>query len=248
MQEWLTKADGYQIERIPCPHPNEPVDLGRPPAGVLHTVEGGWESGMSVFRKHFAPHFLVGRDRLGKTRIAQLVPLGKLACALENDPGGTETNRWLRAQVELVGFSKQKPWLPDAKTLDALVALMRTLEQVADIPFSRPFGAAMPSAPWASAQNSHRRSGTFGSKPGWYGHVDMPENEHWDPGHLRWDALFAHKNVPLEKRKEFQAWMQWHLGGRKKQRPSCLPAEIPQSWWTKLKQVSAKQARAAAKR
>jgi hypothetical protein len=25
------------------------------------------------------------------------VPLGKLTCALENDPGGIETNRWVRA-------------------------------------------------------------------------------------------------------------------------------------------------------
>jgi hypothetical protein len=52
---------------------------------------------MAVFRKSSAPHFLVGRDRVGKLRLAQLVPLGKLTCALENDPGGIETNRWVRA-------------------------------------------------------------------------------------------------------------------------------------------------------
>jgi hypothetical protein len=238
MQQWLTAAGPYKIEKSPCPHPNEAIDLGRPPTGVLHTVEGSWDSGMGVFRRHFAPHFLVGRDRLGRARIAQLVPLGMLACALENDSGGVETNRWSRAQIELVGFSQEQPWLPDPKTLDMLVALMRTLEDVAEIPLSRPFGTAMPSTPWAVEGNSHRRSGFFGTKPGWYGHMDMPENAHWDPGFLRWDAVFAHSALPLEKRKEFQAWMKWHMSGRKKQRPGCLPERIPESWWQKLKEVT----------
>jgi hypothetical protein len=239
MQEWLTTADRYEVERIACPHPGEPVDLAHPPAGVLHTVEGSWDGGMAVFRAHFAPHFLVGRDRLGRIRVAQLVPLGMLACALENRPGGGETNRWVRAQIEVVGYSQEAPWLPDPATLDALVALMQTLEQVAEIPFSRPFGVEMPTKPWTADDNSHRTSGIFGTKPGWYGHIDLPENAHWDPGYLQWDALFAHTPTPLEKQAAFIAWMRWHLSGRKTQRPGCLPAAIPQSWWSKLKELTA---------
>jgi hypothetical protein len=181
MQEWLTQAERYRVERIACPHPNEPVDMGRPPAGVLHTTEGGWDGSLAVFRKSSAPHFMVGRDRAGKVRLAQLVPLGKLACALENDPGGIETNRWIRAQIELVGYSKQTPWKPDPKVADVLAALMRTLQAVCQIPLSRPFGDATPGGTWATETNSHRQSGFFGSKPGWYGHIDLPENEHWDP-------------------------------------------------------------------
>lgn len=246
MQEWLTQAERYPIERIQCPHPNEPIDMSKPPMGVLHTTEGGWDGSMSVFRKSSAPHFMVGRDRVGKVRLAQLVPLGKLACALENDPGGIETNRWVRAQVELVGYSKQTPWKPDPKVADALGALMRTLLEVCQIPLSRPFGDATPSGTWATESNSHRRSGVFGSKPGWYGHIDLPENCHWDPGALQWSSLFARREVPLEKRVEFQAWARWHLSGRKTQRPACVPKEIPPTWWNKLKATKRKRPRATA--
>ena len=143
----------------------------------------------------------------------------------------------MRAQIELVGYSKQTPWMPDPKVAHALGALMRTLHEVS-------FGDATPSGIWAIEGNSHRQSGTFGSKPGWYGHVDLPENAHWDPGALKWSVLFARREVPIEKRVEFQAWAKWHLSGRKTQRPACVPKQIPQTWWEKLAKRSRRGATA----
>lgn len=184
MKAWLTKAGRYKIEKIPCPHPTTNVQLSKPPTGVVHTTEGGWDSAMSVFRKHFAPHFLVGAGR-----IAQLVPLGKMAAALENDPGGVETNSLARVQIEVVAFSKETPWLPLPPVTQALAALLGTLESEAGIPLTRPFPDKMPPKPWATESFARRRAGKWGKTAGWYGHVEVPENAHWDPGALRWSEL-----------------------------------------------------------
>src|SRR5215212_10142507 len=106
---WLSKTiSGRTIEHIPCPNPGVPIDFKAPPVGVLHTIEGTLGSGMSVFRIHFAPTFTHDGERL-----IQLVPLGMMAAALENRPGGVETNRIVRAQVETAGKSDEDPWLPD---------------------------------------------------------------------------------------------------------------------------------------
>jgi hypothetical protein len=40
-------------------------------------------------------------------------------------------------------------------------------------------------------QTYRRRRSRFPAVPGWYGHVEIPENSHWDWGSLRWDALEA---------------------------------------------------------
>jgi hypothetical protein len=40
-----------------------------------------------------------------------------------------------------------------------------------------------------------RRHSKFPSVPGWYGHVEIPENSHWDWGSLRWNDLEAGPNM-----------------------------------------------------
>lgn len=198
MKAWLAKtSDGkYPIERIPCPHPDGKVDLSKPPTGVMHTTQGGWDSAMSVFTQHYAPIFLVGPHR-----IAQLVPLGYMAAALEHD-GPTETNRWARAQIEVCGYSKTSPYSFDAATSETLASLLATLKVEARIPLTRPFPDAMPPGGtnvWARTSFARRHAGVWGKVAGWYGHVEVPENSHWDPGALRWSALLtaAKKQVPF---------------------------------------------------
>ena len=191
MIAWLAKAGKYQIEKLPCPNPGQPVDMRIPATGVMHTTEGSFESALSVFRQHYAPNFLVGKDRNSKVRIVQLVPLGTMAAALENPPGGVETNRWARAQIEVVGFSKPVPWMFDPDTMDAVACLMFALKDVADIPLSRPFPETMPALPWATVSFPRRHADKWGKVGGWYGHVEVPENSHWDPGYLKWDSLLT---------------------------------------------------------
>jgi hypothetical protein len=185
VKPWLTKAGPYQIEKIPCPFGGD-VDLSAPPAGIMHTTEGSFDSALSVFRSHYAPHFLVGAGR-----IAQLGALGKMAQAVEHPAGYPETNRIARVQIEVAGYSQEQPYLFDAKTTDALAWLLTVLKDEAGIPLTRPFPDKMPAKPWATREFNRRKAGKWGKVPGWYGHVEIPGNSHWDPGALKWGALLA---------------------------------------------------------
>jgi N-acetylmuramoyl-L-alanine amidase len=191
MRAWLTRAGTVRVEKRPCPAPGERIDRSRPRTGVVHTTEGNWESALGEFEQHFAPHFLLGRDQTGTCRIAQLIPLGQMAASLLNPAGGVETNRWAVAQIEVVGMSSTIPWLPADDVQHALASLMLTLQHEAGIPLSRPFEDAMPPLPWATTSFSRRHAGKWGEVPGWYGHVEVPENDHWDPGALRWSELLG---------------------------------------------------------
>jgi hypothetical protein len=222
-----TTIGGRTIEHIPCPHPGGPVDKSAPAAGVLHTIEGSLGSGLSVFQQHFAPHFA-----LDGHRIIQMIPLGMMGCACENRPGGVETNRLMRAQVEVAGASQTKSWLPDHDTTEALADLLATLERAAEIPLTRPFEDEMPPLPWATVKFSRRSSGKWGKTAGWFGHVEIPENEHWDPGALQWTKLLARATAiaadeadelrTLDNAREttvpkpvpdwFWLWLKWRLG------------------------------------
>jgi hypothetical protein len=49
----------------------------------------------------------------------------------------------------------------------------------------------MPHLPWATASFRRRHAGKWGEVPGWYGHVEIPGNSHWDPGWLKWSSLLS---------------------------------------------------------
>ena len=247
---WLEKTiGGHRIDHVECPHPGL-VNEDAPPAGVMHTIEGSLESGLAVFHQHYAPHFT-----LDSRRIVQLVPLGYMAAALENRLGGVETNSVVRAQIELAGNSREKPWLPDNGALNLLADLLATLQLAAGIPLHRPYPDAMPPPPWATTSFTRRRDGKWGKVDGWYGHVEVPENEHWDPGALRWSVLLeeaekiAAADVPAPKpvphptpAKQprhvpawFWLWLAWRLGEKHPDKdfrghaldPAWRPASAP---------------------
>ncbi|MGO9008075.1 MAG: N-acetylmuramoyl-L-alanine amidase [Beijerinckiaceae bacterium] len=180
----ISQAGPHKVQQIDCPHFSTPANLHAPRAGVLHTTEGGFAGSMSVFNRHFAPHFIVGLNAGGKPEIAQLVPVGVIGAALV-----THNNKAL-VQIEMVGFAKETPWLPDAATLDALAALMLVCRSEWGIPLSHPW----PDGDYGRAgHNPHRTSGKFGAVAGWFGHADVPDPDtHWDPGNLEWSKIFAH--------------------------------------------------------
>ena len=175
---WLNKVTGLKVEHVPCPHPNVRVNLAAKAKGVLHTTEGSTiEGALAVFLKHDAPHFLVGRDSKHHVRVLQLIPLGQIAAALENHPGGVETNTQVRAQIEIVGFSQHHVWLPDALTTLALRDLIGALHVACGIPNHH-------------VANPKRGLHAWQAAPGWFGHDGVPENIHWDPGMIDWPHLF----------------------------------------------------------
>lgn len=173
---WLNRAGKYRVTHMPMPHPFEPVNLSARPKGVQHTIEGSLAGGLAVFRRHYTPTFSIGRNAARRVVILQHVPLGYMAMALENHSGGVETNRDVRVQIEMAGKSKRTPWLPDDGVLDALAELYKTLRDVADIPLRHVAVRRDPEL-WEHFS-------------GWLGHIDVPENAHWDSGALRYGAIF----------------------------------------------------------
>lgn len=174
---YLARAGRFRVEHLPCPGPAGALVGTDRPKGVLHTTEGSFESALAIFRERDAPTFLLGRDKHGRVRVVQLRPLGACAAALEHPAGTPETNRAVMAQVEIAGYSQRKPWLPDDEVTEALATLMLTLEDAAGIPLRHPV-------------ISDRDERAFARASGWVGHCDVPNNSHWDPGALRWAALF----------------------------------------------------------
>jgi hypothetical protein len=183
VKPWLEQAGKFPIAHIGgIPHFNEAVNLEGPRTGVLHTTEGGWAGSLAIFKQHFAPHFMLGFDADAQiVRIAQLVQVGTIGAALVTH------NNQVIVQIEMVGFSKTTPWLPDDETAAALESLMAVCSSEYGIPLEHPwadgdFGKA--------GNNSHRSSGKFGHIPGWYGHGDCPSPDtHWDPGNLEWSHV-----------------------------------------------------------
>lgn len=190
---WVRKIGQFRVERIGgIPRTGSAVDLSRPPACVLHTTQCSWDDAIAAYRGGLkSPTF-----QIGPHRIAQLVPLGEAAAALESVRGvGPETNLWARVQVEIVFTVNEqrhrRSWIPDGPTTDVLVALMRFLKEDCDIPLQRPFAAEeVMEGLLASKDYPRRHSGKWGSAAGYYGHVDLPENAHWDPGNLDYQELF----------------------------------------------------------
>jgi len=207
---WLTRAGKFRVEHYPCPNPGASVDLAAPPKGILHTIEGSLESGLAVFRQHYAPTFTLGRDQRGKVRILQLVPLGTMGAALEHS-GNVETNSVCRVQIEIAGFSKHTLWLPDAGTVMALGALMKTLESVAQIPLRH--------------SPINRNVLGWEKLAGWFGHADVPQNTHWDAGRIDYKALFAVANDPPAPTGP-PAWHQVKPKPRKLSRVTTAPLRL----------------------
>jgi hypothetical protein len=260
---WLTETiEGRTIEHIPCPNPGGVVDETAPPTGVIHTIEGSLSSGLSVFRSHYAPHFALGGER-----IIQLVPLGTMAAALENHPGGVETNSITRAQIEIAGHSSEAPWHCDEETAASLADLLATLLSAAEIPLERPFPDEMPAKPWATYDFERRKAGKWGHVAGWFGHVEVPENAHWDPGAFQWSkTISSAKEIADSDRPEaspgppapemaptplpdwYWPWLSWLLGegdfrsfGPRNlaHRPAAAPEKIPSWAWVKANQFTA---------
>jgi hypothetical protein len=120
VKPWLDQAGEFPIAQIGgIPHFNQGVLLNAPRTGVLHTTEGGWAGSLAIFKRHFAPHFMLGFDaEAQKVRIAQLVQVGTIGAALKAH------NNQAIVQIEMIGFSKDKPWLPDDETVMALTAIL----------------------------------------------------------------------------------------------------------------------------
>jgi hypothetical protein len=110
---------------------------------------------------------------------------------------GDAVNNWdsYAQQIEMVGRSSLGLWLPDEQTLGPTVALVAWLHQTNRIKtgITRPtfWPTILDKGPQAVTTYYRRKAGLWPDTPGVYGHVDIPDNSHWDPGSFNYPVFFA---------------------------------------------------------
>jgi len=182
----------YTVEHHMVPRTaNQPfLNLEVTPANlVLHTTEGHTVDGAigTMTTNHDPAQWLVGEHR-----IAQLRPITAQGAAVDTENGKA-------MQIEMVAFSQLTVWLPDEPSLFPLVALVAYLDQMKFISsLERPPKLAqlpltldVPPGGRPPATNEYfRRFLGEWPNPGVYGHVDLPNDEHFDPGAFDYPTFF----------------------------------------------------------
>jgi hypothetical protein len=144
---------------------------------VHHTTEGSSYAGAraAYVAKRADPHFTVSGSE-----VHQHIDTSEAARALKNRPGGAETNRASAIQIEIVSFAGQPK---DVTTLQTVAELCRWIEIEHGIPQDWPNGPPRWSTNGQNPGGHNRDAATWTSEPGHYGHSQVPENDHWDPGY-----------------------------------------------------------------
>jgi len=157
-------------------------NLGGPFKIVHHTTEGSSAEGaFAAFRKNRSdPHFTVNR-----TTVFQHIDSSVAARALRNAPGGVQTNRDSAVQIEIVGFAGANK---HPQTLRNVARLCRWIEQTHQIPRLWPSGPPRMHRNGADPGGHNRDAANWNSSSGHYGHSQVPENVHWDPGYSKVEA------------------------------------------------------------
>ena len=161
-----------------------------PARGLFHVIEGGFAPRATYRNDNFFPHFTVVADGQPNAGTWQHIGINRAARALQNAPGGAETNRARCIQIEIAGHSAQAPAFP-ANLLERLATLMRWIESQTTIGRAGPRVGFHPLRPGIATVASPLR---FAPREwlhfnGWCGHQHAPENDHWDPGAINFQAI-----------------------------------------------------------
>ena len=139
------------------------------------------------------PHFEVAQDG----SVIQYVAMSRNAKALWNEPAGVETNRQgICHQIEMVW---EDPLTCDQMSdvqLRAVAAVCVFIHEQTGVRFvPPPMGFYSDERPLASVDGVLRMSfDEWTEWNGFVGHVNVPENDHWDPGRFPWDRFMSHVN------------------------------------------------------
>jgi hypothetical protein len=147
------------------------------PLLCLHTTEThGYVEDL-----RFPSEFQVGEDVIGQHR-----PLWARGAAVDEHDHDL-------LQIEIVGFSKLDPWLPKPESLSPLVALMALLDRCGFVAtaLKRPDRWPVRIDRLPAAVDTYYRRHEVWDDPCVYGHVEIPGDEHWDPGSLDYPMLFS---------------------------------------------------------
>jgi len=204
---WLSKVYNFDVERreIPRGGGKAYIPMGQTQIGVLHTTEGfGVDSAWNTLKNHpggpAAPHFVIGENR-----IVQCRPIGVQSAALRGAAPFFD-NQYASVQIEMCGFTGgnsdfakhgMDAWMPVDETLQPLIALMAyCASNGIDIPLQRPSADWKDDCTdikgiWATDHNTRRQSGIWPKEKGWYFHLEVPHNNHYDCGAMGCAELFA---------------------------------------------------------
>jgi hypothetical protein len=181
---WLTGTlPGPGGKEYPVKHfpqgPNNALAEVKPQL-LLHTTEtDGYVESLQ-----YPVQFQVGEGIIGQHR-----PLWAQGWGLKSGTGNEYS-----MQIEIVGRSQLELWLPKPDSLGPLVALMAFLHQRSFVKtaLARPTNWAdkLDRGPQATSTYYRRQAGLWPTTAGVYGHVDIPGNDHWDPGSLEYAQLF----------------------------------------------------------
>lgn len=171
------RGNEWPIKRFPQESARGPLHVARPNL-ILHTTEtDGY-----VERLRYPSQWQCGEGIIG-----QHIRLGY---------AGDAVNDWdgVAQQIEMVGWSQLGIWLPKEGTLGPTVALTAWLHKTGRIKdgLHRPddWPIRLDKLPAAVSTYYRRRAGLWPQTPGVYGHVDIPDNSHWDPGSFDYPVFF----------------------------------------------------------
>jgi hypothetical protein len=179
---WLPNPlNGIPVERKPARSAGK--FSGGPFKVVHHTTEGATLAGAltALGSAHAESHFVID-----DTKIVQLIDTDEASKSLRNSPGGVETNKDGALQMEIVGFAGKAK---NPKTLANVAALCRWLEAQYNVPRVWPNGYPKTHTATGQDPGGHNRNpSVWDMKSGHYGHSNVPENTHWDPGYTKEEA------------------------------------------------------------
>jgi hypothetical protein len=169
-----------------------PFSPGYAPKIVLHTTEGAHYPGPSLYHGT-NPTFTCDVKR---RRTYQHCDIHRAALALENHPGGVETNHARAVQIEIVGFTAvatarhygAEHMAVEKFTHEDYAYLKSLLEHIHKEGHPAHLAHANP---WGQRRFSEHHWRDFN---GVCGHMHVPENSHVDPGtHIHIDQLVPPK-------------------------------------------------------
>lgn len=177
--------------------------VGGKPRAVEHTYEAPYDlssrQGMeSLIRSTNVPHF-VFHPISGE--VVQALPATVAARALKNASGGVQTNRMgsVCIQTEVIGYAR-RPWTLDLTDAGrAGLAKLNAWRRSWGIPDVWPAGGppAFYENPFRNAPESPRSSTIWTTKGGYFGHSQVPENDHGDPGALDIGTFFGDDDMAI---------------------------------------------------
>jgi hypothetical protein len=164
--------------------------LGGPYRIIHHTTEGPTAAAaFSSFRSHRSdPHFTVDDHH-----VYQHIDTGAASRSLRHLRGEPETNRQSAVQIEIVGTAARPKSRP---TLENVARLCRWIEQTHHIPAVWPNGPPKPAVNGRDPGGHNRNLQVWVTHGGHYGHSNVPENIHWDPGYTPNEAMFVLRFSP----------------------------------------------------